>query len=139
MWKVKDISRVVNEVENEPFTIIHSNGSKWFGESPDEIEKLVEMLEQHTLEKRFFFRMAVNDEDGNRQMKGVTPIISEPGWLRPFDEIYPEGTHVFTGNFEKVSHVFRVTTNDCELIELLTEKIKANPGWEKYSHLAKAD
>jgi len=37
-------------------TTIVSNGSKWGGQQPDNIEKLLEVLKYNTIESRFFYK-----------------------------------------------------------------------------------
>lgn len=80
-------------------TIIHSNGSKWAGEPPDDLETLLKVLEEHELEPR----------------------------LAPYIEVGKVGCpDVFFGNFVTISHVFRIETDDPEVRERLTAAIRAN-------------
>ena len=66
-------------------TTIHANGSKWAGQPPDDIEKLIAMLTAHPLDLELSSRTA------------------EPGWW------------TFRGNFQDVSHVFHVETDEPDL------------------------
>jgi len=103
-------------------TIIHSNGSKWAGQEPDSIEKLIEVLGEHTIEENFFttYESGVGGLGVARQ---YCPV-----------KVLENGNTMFFGNFEELSHVFRIETNDPELIEKLTKAIKNNDGWRKYYH-----
>ena len=102
-------------------TIIHSNGSKWAGESPDSIEKLIDILSKHTIEERFFHCFSRNEKEGKKWYQ-----------LCPIDKSVNGNKTIFFGNFEDLSHVFRIETNDPKIIKPLTRAIKANKGWEKY-------
>jgi len=90
-------------------TIIHSNGSKWYGELSDTIEKLLEVLAEEPLDRKFEaygdFCYSLEDLSG-----GVR----------------------FFGNFFELSHVFRIDTNDLDLIKKLAAAIDTNkqmPGY----------
>lgn len=102
-------------------TIIHSNGSKWAGEAPDSIDKLIEVLKNNTIEERFF------ESFNTRSKKGLK-------WhqLSPIDVNVTKTKHIFFGNFEEVSHVFRIETNDPDIIKKLSNAIRNNKGWMKY-------
>ncbi|MEX0313442.1 MAG: hypothetical protein AB3N18_04635 [Allomuricauda sp.] len=118
-------------------TIIHSNGSKWAGESPDSIDKLIELLKVYTIEERFFHQYTDQIMQGEIWIdvkRNLCPISIDDDGI-----IYQKGMHVFFGNFEEVSHVFRIETNNPDLIESLTNAIKCNKGWKKYydKHLVK--
>jgi len=126
--------------EHGTVTWIKSNGSKWAGQSVDDLDKLIEVLEKEKLEKSFFgiFEVEEKTADGTKVVcrYSRTPINENPRWLAPWDNLWPEGTVRFFGNFERVSHVFNITTNEPSVIKVLTEKIKANPGWKEYYHLS---
>lgn len=102
-------------------TIIHSNGSKWAGEEPDSIEKLIEVLKDNTIEERFFHSFSQFEGEKGRVWYQMCPI-----------SINDDGSIQFFGNFEEVSHVFRIDTTDAELIKKLSKAIKENSGWLKY-------
>ena len=92
-------------------TNIISNGSKWAGESPDSIEKLFEVIESETLE----------------------PLWGHPIQTNP--ELLDGSTHwgtIFSGNFCNLSHVFRIETDDPDLIESLTYALEANMSSDAY-------
>lgn len=113
-------------------TTIHSNGSKWAGEAPDTIEKLIEVLKENTIEERFFDKWEKDRHEKPSIWKNLCPIsINEPSKGEGFYGD-PEGSTIFFGNFEEISHVFRIATNDPTIIEKLTPAIKANRGWELY-------
>ncbi len=109
-------------------TIIHCNGSKWAGEKPDTIEKLIEVLKNNTIEERFFFWL-----NKPYLKKGQKPYFCTP-ISESTSEFYKDekGMKIFFGNFEEVSHVFRIATDDKGLIKKLTQAIKENKGWSKY-------
>lgn len=92
---------------NTPTTQITSNGCKWHGESPDPIEKLIEVLGENTLDPRF-------------EQCGDFVIPQEYGRVR------------FFGNFLGLSHVFNITTDDSEIIDQLTVAIRTNQASEEY-------
>jgi len=81
-------------------TTITSNGSKWYGEEPDSIETLLEVLKENMLDPRF-------SEYGNF-------IIADVGSVR------------FFGNFLNLSHVFDIRTDDPGVIAKLTRAIREN-------------
>lgn len=115
-------------VENGKFcTEIESNGSKWAGESPDSIEKLLEVLKEHTIEERFFSSWWTAGKHPKQHWHCPVNYIGKEKELPSY-----EGWTRFFGNFEEVSHVFRITSNDPEVVELLTNAIKSNKGWKLY-------
>jgi hypothetical protein len=82
-------------------TEVQSNGSKWAGQKPDTIQKLLEVLDTHALDRTF-------EAFGN------------------FVEPLETGGVSFFGNFQEVSHVFSINTTDQNLIKRLTDAIRAN-------------
>lgn len=74
-------------------TIIHSNGSKWAGETPDSIEKLIEVLGAYDLNLRDFSR------------NGFLSFINDNGYG---NRDYEEHEVNLFGNFNKISHVFNI-------------------------------
>lgn len=90
-------------------TIIHSNGSKWAGEKPDSIEKLLEVLATEPLERTF-------EDCGNFAYNHEI----KKGFIR------------FFGNFHKLSHGFNIESDDEGVCAKLVAAIKANkklPGY----------
>ena len=83
-------------------TDIHSNGSKWAGEEPDTLDRLVEVLGTYTLDGAFF--------------PFVTVRANKQEWS-------------IGGNFVDVSHVFRITTTDESVVKRLVAAIGSNPGY----------
>jgi len=81
-------------------TTINSNGSRWYGEKPDSIDKLIEVLGHETLDRTF-------ERVGNF-------VCRHKGQTR------------FFGNFRTVSHVFNIDSDDPKVIERLTKAIRAN-------------
>ena len=114
-------------------TNIISNGSKWAGQEPDSIDDLIKVLEEYTIEERFFTKYVV-DREGKYTYKNLCPIDAEykDHVFPAFRDTIEEGTYRFLGNFEEVSHVFNIETNDKEVIDKLVKAIKANKGWIKY-------
>jgi len=101
-------------------TIIKANGSKWAGQEPDGIEKLIEVLSEHVIEERFF-ETWIDGSGEDKVKRNFCPITkTENGKTR------------FFGNFEELSHVFDIETDDKELIEKLTKAVKSNSGWIKF-------
>jgi hypothetical protein len=91
---------------------IISNGSKWYGEKPDSIEILKEVLKTQTLDPTF-------ENFGNF-------INNNPRWTnKEAQELY-KGCSTIFGNFKTYSHVFNIITNDRELITELQELINKN-------------
>jgi len=81
-------------------TTIISNGSKWYGEEPDGIDKLVEVLKANMLDPHF-----------NKYGKFIT---ADRGSVR------------FFGNFHRLSHVFNIRTDDPAVIAKLSRAIHEN-------------
>lgn len=125
-------------------TSIICNGSKWAGEAPDPIEKLLEVLKENTLEERFFTKYGLNinghlsyDKEKIVKWENLCPIL--PDYknhihikFKEYIDSIPDGTYQFFGGFEERSHVFNILSNDPEVINSLSEAIKANKGWKLY-------
>ena len=141
MIDYNEIERMLKE--HGTITWMKSNGSKWAGESVDDLDKLIEVLETEKLGRRSFgiYEKEEKTADGTKVVRRYsrTPIDENPRWLAPWENLWPEGTVIFMGNFESVSHVFDIRTNEPSVIKVLTEKIKANPGWKEYYHLSVID
>lgn len=103
---------------------IQSNGSKWAGQSPDSVEKLIEVLGLHTLDPRF-------ENYGN--FITLDPVAWDT--LKP---LYPAGTVNFFGNFRGVSHVFSIVTDEPEIIDALTTAIRTNQATAEYRAIKSA-
>lgn len=104
-------------------TTIISNGSKWAGEEPDTIDQLIEVLKVEVLYDGFFFKKKEywDKPEGKKFLWVVLcPIYKE------------DGLYHFFGNFERVSHVFNIHTDEPEVITKLKVAIMANEGWKKY-------
>lgn len=97
-------------------TIIRSNGSKWAGESPDSIEDLIAVLGTHALAAKF-------EDYGNFVMKLTSTYLEALNGDGA--NLTPHALH-FWGNFEELSHVFDVITDDQDVIDRLITAIKAN-------------
>lgn len=80
---------------------IESNGSKWYGQEPDSIEQLVELLRTSPLDPSF-------EGHGNF----AYPIEDSNG---------PTGEWQVWGNFFHVSHVFRISGTKEEVWPLVLE------------------
>lgn len=88
-------------------TEIISNGSKWYGQEPDDIPTLIAVMAEHPLRPEF----------GDCECT------------------HHEATQ-FLGNFSDVSHVFNIATTDQELIDKLREAIAANRDRHQLSTVA---
>lgn len=85
------------------YTVIVSNGSKWYGEKPDTLSSLIHRLQSEPLDKRF-------EDLGNF----ILDDQKTPGGIR------------FFGNFAHTSHVFDIRTKNPAIIQLLTGAIRTN-------------
>jgi hypothetical protein len=93
-------------------TVIASNGSKWAGEEPDDLDTLLKVLAEEPLDPSFErYGNFIVDLD---HQPDTPRFRRRPGWLN------------FGGNFANVSHVFSIDTNDPEVIEKLALAIRAN-------------
>ena len=108
-------------------TIIHSNGSRWYGQAPATIDELVAVLGTHEIEQYWFAPYDAN-RYGKPNFTNHCPI-----------QVLENGNHEFFGNFSELSHVFRIETNELEVIQTLTAAIQANEGWKKYYKLLLVD
>lgn len=102
---------------------IISNGSKWYGQKPNTIEKLIEVLKNHPLDP-------VYEQYGNF-------INNNPKCLKKEAAEKYQGCTKINGNFAKYSHAFDIITDEPEIINQLAEAIKQNINSEAYSKLRK--
>ena len=105
-----------------PETRIISNGSKWAGEQPDNIEKLFERLETEPLDPRFeeLGSFVIANPEMLRKGETMNDFYGSPGWVQ------------FFGNFARISAVFGIHTNDADLIKRLIEAIRKNQQSKAY-------
>lgn len=107
------------------FIYIASNGSKWAGQEPDDIDKLLEVLSKHPLDiARFggFYELNPCTATYNPEY----PASSDTKWIDG-PRLFPvEGVVRFHGNFRGISHVFSIDTNHAETIKSLVAAIAAN-------------
>ncbi|KHD28179.1 pyruvate dehydrogenase [Xenorhabdus nematophila] len=108
-------------------TLILSNGSKWAGQDPDNIQTLLDVLgnnvldpmfEQYHCYRSYPFEPLIKTERNDK--------IFQP-WL---------GAACFFGNFLTVSHVFNIITKDDSVVEALNEAIQKNIATEQYQQYA---
>ena len=120
----------IKSAQYETFIFINNNGSKWAGESPDDVADLLAVLEQHTLDATF--ENCGNFITQNPCMGVINPLFNyqegrnEPQWIdgpRLFDVVC---ITQFGGNFLTLSHCFSIYTNDLETISKLTKAIQDN-------------
>jgi len=102
---------------------IVSNGSKWYGQQPDIIETLLEVLSKNTLDPKF-------EKYGNF-------IQRNPNWLKKEIAEKYKGCTVIFGNFYSLSHVFNIITDEEELIQQLEKAINKNKQKQEYQELRK--
>ena len=95
-----------------PQILVVSNGHQWYGGEPAALAELLELLKAEPLDPTFEFY-------GNFVDHG--PISYKTG--KP---LLPAGWVSFWGNFQTVSHVFKIVTNDAQAIKDLTDAILAN-------------
>lgn len=93
-------------------TVIHSNGSEWAGQAPDDLDALLDVLALHPLE----------------------------GSFAPFVRAHPAplGRVTFHGNFRTIVHVFRIETDEVGVIARLAPAIVLNvlrPDYERIAPL----
>lgn len=98
---------------------IRSNGSKWYGQTPDTIEQLLEVLKTYTLDPTF-------EKYGNF----IYPYVPYRGW-NDKNQVY-KGCTLISGNFYTLSHVFSIITDDLVLMERITAAIRDNQQTEDY-------
>lgn len=89
-------------------TVIVSNGSKHYGEQPEQLAVLLDLLQREPLDRRF-------EKFG--------------GFIRDVYGFYTQ----FLGNFLNTSHVFCICTNEPEVVAALTVAIAANVKREDYA------
>ncbi len=111
-------------------TIIRSNGSHWMGEEPDSIEKLIEVLKSHPLERR---HLSCGDYIQTNPIwvhSDFNTVDEETGQIVKCyiasDEQPEKGAYCFSGNFFDLSHVFDIYTTDKRVIRKLTKAIEEN-------------
>ena len=99
--------------------IVKNNGSTWGGQPMSSIPQLIQIMKKEVIEESFFSNF--RKRYGSDERVQMCPIINEGnGWFR------------FFGNFENLSHVFDIRTNNPEVIQKLRDAIKGNEGWSKY-------
>ncbi len=82
-------------------TTIASNGSKWAGQEPDSIDTLLEVMKKHPLRREY---------SGFEEVDGRT--------------VY------FYGNFDTISHVFSIESDDAIVVARLVSAMERN--WRKF-------
>ncbi|QSF43506.1 hypothetical protein [Paenibacillus tianjinensis] len=110
-------------LDNKNTKVVHtteilSNNARHYGFIPDTIDTLIEKMNTYTLDPTFEeygnFATDFNPKmwtDENKKYKGMT---------------------CFFGNFHSLSNVFRIYTNDPEVIDRLTQAIRSNQLTEAY-------
>jgi hypothetical protein len=91
---------------------IISNGSKWVGEAPDSIERLVEVLGREPLNPTF-------EGCGNF----IIQESADPLRVR------------FFGNFANLAHVFSIRTDEPAVIAALTKAVRENQASPDYQRI----
>ena len=98
-----------DKIKNGVNTFIVSNGSKWAGQLPDDLDALEDCLKTHTLEN-FSYCKKIHTTDYLHNSDFVEAISNNNYWA-------------FFGNFVEISHVFQIYSNDPEVIKRLSEYI----------------
>lgn len=97
-------------------TIIRSNGSKWAGQKPDSLEKLLEVLNGHPLRREFeAYGDFIERDPRNAKGESIGGLMGLAG-----------ESVSFSGNFHNLSHVFHIVSDDVDVIARLTAAIEAN-------------
>ena len=91
---------------------VMSNGSKFAGQLPDPVEKLIEVLGKEPLDPTVEGRGSFIDRRRNAA-----------------------GTVRFFGNFARRAHVFNIRTDDPAMIAALTRAIRDNQATPEYQRL----
>ena len=103
---------------------IVSNGSTWNGQKKASIQDLIKILKTETIERGFFFKSKeIRDHE-----KGTYDLFT----MCPISKDKKRGCYHFFGNFERVSHVFNIYTDEPKVINKLKVAIMNNEGWKKY-------
>lgn len=108
-----------------------SNGSKWNGEAPDDIDRLLAVLATEPLDPAF--GSCIGPAHGCRvEYEGGQRRYIDTGTLYPGIEAIE-----FFGNFWAVSHVFTIHTDEPALIDRLTAAIRANQATPAYAAITR--
>jgi len=133
---VLDIAKRNGMLTEKPVTIVISNGSRWQGEGPYDLGHLIDVLKKYKLEKRFFGKTNLGTD--KKPIWGPrSPLTFNP--YKKWEFLVELGFKKFFGNFERLSNVFNIYSNDPAVIEPLTKAILENEGWKEYSPLIGAD
>jgi hypothetical protein len=103
-----------------PQILVVSNGSQPNGGEPATVGELLELLKEHPLDPMF-------EDYGN--FANDCPIS-----YKTDKPLLPAGWWSFWGNFQTISHVFKIVTNDAQAIQDLRQAILANqasPGYKQ--------
>lgn len=103
---------------------IVSNGSRWAGQKDASIPDLIKLLKTEAIEKGLFFKSKelIDPEKGTYELFTMCPICKDK----------KRNCYHFFGNFERVSHVFNIYTDEPKIINTLKSAIMNNTGWKKY-------
>ncbi|MCR4307490.1 MAG: hypothetical protein NUV80_02940 [Candidatus Berkelbacteria bacterium] len=112
-------------VQHEPLVYIVSNGSKWAGESPDDVANLLQVLTETPLDPSF-------ENYGNFICPDPCEGVRDNGKWVDGKRLFDVSMTHFHGNFFTLSHVFSIYTNDPETIQALTKAIKENQATKAY-------
>ena len=115
----------VMEAQTEPFVFINSNGSKWAGQDPDDIDELLRVLAEYKLRPNLAPFVELNPCQGVYN-PAFRYDAKEPQYIAGPRLFKADGVVHFSGNFDKLSHVFSIYTNDPDTISRLTAAIKEN-------------
>ena len=98
-------------------TLILTNGSKWAGDTPDDIQVLLEVLAKNVLDPSF-------EQYHCYEPVPFDPLLKERGEESARKYLPWVGAATFSGNFLTVSHVFHIITQDQQVIETLAKPLE---------------
>lgn len=116
----------VQAIQRDPFIYIMSCGSRWAGEEAGDIAELLNVLGKYRLDTKRFGHFYSLDPCSWAYNSKWTPGCGEPHYVDGERMYACDGVYRFFGNFEELSHVFNIDTNDPETIAALIAAIEAN-------------
>jgi len=119
----------VQAIQASPFVYIQSNGSKWAGQEPDDLNLLLKTLGHYTLNIDHWGDCI--DANPCQGVRNPARTKASPSQWIDGPRLFTANVTHFSGNFIEVSHVFSVYTNDEGTIKTLTDAIHHNKYYAK--------